>query len=69
MFPWKQDAPLNICLQMTDCSAEEQYAMRLLKLGISFKALNASGKILGVFINGKMSKNVREKHIIPHQFA
>lgn len=39
--------------------------MRLLKLGVSFKALSASGKILGVYINGKMSKNVNKYNTFP----
>lgn len=54
-----QDVPAHKCLKIEDTSDLERHALGLLPLGFSFKAVNStSGKIIGVFLNGNMSKNV-----------
>lgn len=52
--------PIHKCLKIEDTSGMERYTMRMLPLGFSFKAVNTSGKIIGVFVNGNMSKDVRK---------
>lgn len=57
-FALTQDVPIHKCLNIENTSGLERHAMKLLLLGFSFKAVNQSGKIIGVFVNGNMSKNV-----------
>jgi hypothetical protein len=54
-----QDEPLNCYVQLGVCKDLEEYCTKSISDGCSFKAVNADGDIIGVFMNGIIRKPVR----------
>lgn len=52
---------MNSYLQLGDCPELEVWATKYLKEGLSFKALNSDGQMIGLIINGLMHKNAVEE--------
>lgn len=53
-----RDSPLNKCLKVYPCPELEDWGCSLLSDGCSFKAIDATGSIVGVLLNGTISKAV-----------
>ncbi|XP_034108603.1 arylalkylamine N-acetyltransferase 1 isoform X1 [Drosophila albomicans] len=51
-----KDEPLNTFLNLGECSDLEKYSMKSLSDNCSYKAVNKSGDIIGVFINGLLKR-------------
>lgn len=56
---FSQDEPLNDYLQLGECEDLEVYCTKSISDKCSFKATNAEGEIIGVFLNGIIKKPVR----------
>lgn len=70
-----QDEPLNTFLNLGECKELEEYASKSLPERCSFKAVNSKGDIVGVAVNGVISRPVsislhrREQPIASSQSA
>lgn len=53
-----QDEPLNTYLNLGECKELEIWSTQSIKEGCSFKAINSDGEIIGIFLNGLLTKPV-----------
>lgn len=49
---------MNTYLDLGECEELEEYSLQSISSGCSFKAVNSSGKIVGVFLNEIVNKPV-----------
>lgn len=55
-FVCLQDEPLNTYLSLGECKELEEYSVKCIKDGCSFKAVAKNGEIIGVFLNAVMHR-------------
>ncbi|XP_023290983.2 arylalkylamine N-acetyltransferase 1 isoform X1 [Lucilia cuprina] len=53
-----KDEPLNTYLNLGECKELEEYSVKCIKDGCSYKAVTKSGEIIGVFLNALMHRPV-----------
>lgn len=51
-----KDEPLNTYLNLGECKELEEYSVKCIKDGCSFKAVTKSGEIIGVFLNALLHR-------------
>ncbi|XP_013104210.1 arylalkylamine N-acetyltransferase 1 isoform X2 [Stomoxys calcitrans] len=51
-----KDEPLNTYLELGECKDLEEYSVKCIKDGCSFKAVTKTGEIIGVFLNALMQR-------------
>ncbi|KAM7360539.1 speck isoform 2-T2 [Cochliomyia hominivorax] len=60
-----KDEPLNTYLDLGECKELEEYSVKCIKDGCSYKAVTKCGKIIGVFLNALMHRpqpNAKHEH-------
>lgn len=61
-----KDEPLNTYIQLGECKELEEYSLKNIKDGCSYKAVDTKGKIIGVLLNGILKKPLIDEKPIQH---
>lgn len=69
LFLFQQDEPMNTYLNLGECKELEEFSVKCLPDKCSFKAINSSGEIVGVFLNGIVEKPVSNHVLQKNQFG
>ncbi|XP_019893725.2 arylalkylamine N-acetyltransferase 1 isoform X1 [Musca domestica] len=62
-----KDEPLNTFLNLGECKELEEYSVKCIKDGCSFKAVAKNGEIIGVFLNALMHRPAAD--VVPEASA